>query len=218
MTIMAVARAAADLFLGVQCVGCERPGYVLCESCRRLISPELSVYADLGGTLPVAVAGSYLDPLAALVVAYKDHGAWHLRNILGALLVEATTALAPDRGTVLVPVPSSVASVRRRGWDHVAQLSTYVARELGCGSRRLLSKCRRTPDQSTLSRRQRQQAQRGSMRAIASGDVKPGARVIIVDDIITTGATMREATRVLRMAGYEVAGVAAICQTPSSSN
>ncbi len=153
--------------------------------------------------------GDYADPLARLVVALKDDGAWQLADPLGALLARATSALAPGPDCVLVPMPSSPQAVRVRGYDHARALAKVCARRVGLPQRALLRKVRSAGDQVGLDRQSRLGAQAGTMVA------EPGrCRVVVVDDVVTTGSTAAEAVRALRAAGHEVVGLAAICETP----
>lgn len=198
--------AAADLLLGASCPGCGLPGWGLCVGCRALLEgpPEL---IDRSLPVPVVAACQYRPILEHVIPRYKDDGALHLDRTLGDLLARAVRGLAPPRGTLLVPVPSRPAAVRERGFDHARRVAAHAARATGLGSRPLLSRNQPGEDQLGLGRDQRARNLAGSMRARPAG--RP---VVIVDDVATSGASLREAFRALSEAGGEVMGAAVIAQ------
>jgi predicted amidophosphoribosyltransferase len=125
---------------------------------------------------------------------------------------------------VLVPVPSSASAVRRRGFDHAVRLASGAAREL---RRRglavevapVLQAVRPVADQAGMGARERAANISGAfgIRALPRGMRQGDGRrpvVLIVDDIVTTGATLAEAARALRGCGVDVAGAAVVAATP----
>ena len=206
---MSLLDAAVDLYLGGQCHGCGTPGRSPCPACRLALRPRPHEVARAGLDVPVVAALTY-DEAARFVIAYKDRDAWQLTPPLGQALAGAVGALAEEIGAgVLVPVPSSPASVRQRGFDHTATLAGWVARRAGLRWSPILRRVAAAPDQMTLGADSRLAAQDHTMRA------RPGSRpVIVIDDVLTTGATAAEAVRALRAGGHLVLGVAAIADTP----
>jgi len=157
------------------------------------------------------------DVAMPFVIAYKDRDAWQLTTPLGLALAAAVQHLAKkiDIGCdlwpliALVPVPSSKAAVRRRGFDHTATLAAWVARRLGMRWSPLLRRTIPVADQVGRGATERGKNQVGTMLA------RPGERaVIVVDDVVTTGATAIEAVRALSAAGHIVLGVATVADTP----
>ncbi len=225
--------AAADLLLGSRCAGCERPGGPLCAQCRPAVVPHpVRCWPDpvppgLVDPVPVQpwAAGAYVDPLRRLLVAYKDRGRAALATPLGlALAATIEQAVGGDRPAIgngseveLVPVPSSAASVRRRGRDVVADLARVAARRLrrrGYDARtvRRLLIVRRLADQAGLTATARADNLRGAFGARAGA--VPGRPVVVVDDVLTTGATAAEAVRALHAAGVPVRAVVVVAATP----
>ena len=155
--------------------------------------------------LAVAAAGPYAGELRTALLAYKERGrrdlARPLRVLLGAALVELG---AP--GAVVVPVPSSPAARRSRGGDHVARL---IGRRRRVRALRLVRTVR---DSAGLSTAERAANLDSAMRARPPR--RAGRAAIVVDDIVTTGATLREAARALRAAGWTVIGAAVVAATP----
>jgi len=205
--------AAVDLYLGGQCHGCGAPGRSPCPTCRLALRPRPHEVTRAGLDVPVVAALAY-DEAARFVIAYKDREAWQLTAPLGQALAGAVGAVVEEIGTgspppVIVPVPSSPAVVRRRGFDHTATLAQWVARRVRVRWSPILRRSAVAPDQMTLGASSRLTAQAHTMCA------RPGhRRVIIVDDVVTTGATAAEAVRALRAGGHVVIGIAAIADTP----
>lgn len=156
--------------------------------------------------MPVVAANPYRPVLEHAIPAYKDDGALHLTRFLGGRLALAVRALGPPPETVLVPVPSLPAAVRRRGFDHAATLARSAAGETGLRWRRWLVRRRTGMDQSVLGRGERRANVTGSMGARGGA----GQVVVLVDDVVTTGSTVIEACRALEEAGALVWGAAVI--------
>jgi predicted amidophosphoribosyltransferase len=214
-----VLRDLLDLVLPAACAGCAAPGADLCAVCDRLLRSEWpgphAPSPAPPGLPPLVAAGAYDGVRRAVLLAHKEHGRLALAAPLGRLLAGAVHVLGPPGPVVLVPVPSSPAAIRARGQDHARRLAAAGARALRragvpARARPLLVQARRTADQSGLSTAARAGNLAGALRA------RPGAlpeRVVLVDDIVTTGATLAEAARALRVAGVDVAGAAVVAAT-----
>lgn len=165
-----------------------------------------------------------------LVIAYKDAGRADLAEPLGrtlAVVVEhilARSGAAGWQSAELVPVPSSRVSVRRRGRDPIADLACAAARLLRRRGRdvrvvRRLGHRRSVRDQAGLSAAERTANLHGALRASSAAPAQPhltaGRSVVrlVVDDVLTTGATADEAVRVLLAAGWRLDGVATVAAT-----
>lgn len=198
--------AAADLLLGATCPGCRNPGWGVCAACCKELAaaPEL---IDRGLPVPLAAACQYRPLLEHIIPRYKDDGALHLNGVLAVLLARAVWNLAPPPGVVLVPVPSRPSAVRERGFDHGRNLAAAAARRLRLNWRPLLTRRSGGEDQLGLGRDERRRNLDHSMSARAYG-----APVVVVDDVATSGASLREAVRALTSAGTRVIGAAVIAQ------
>lgn len=197
--------AGADLLLGSTCPGCDRPARTVCRSCRRGLLQPRQVACD-----PVAVwaAGRYEGVLARTVVAWKENGRHGLSTPLGLLLAgvveEAVSPrLGPRDPVVLVPIPTSLRNRRIRGADLTARMARRAAvelRELGRPATvaTILRLRRPVRDQTSLGREDRRLNLDGAYLARPGGVTAP---VVVVDDVVTTGATVTEAVRALRSAG-----------------
>src|SRR4051794_15924113 len=219
-----VVDAGRDLVLGGSCVGCGTPGRALCRRCGASLplrgAPCWPTPTPAGLALPFA-AGDYAGLLKVLVNAHKEDGVLALAAPLGAVLAAVVHDLVgPDgsRAPVwLVPVPSRRAVVRTRGHDPLLRVSRTAARLLRgravtASVHRLLLPRGRVRDQSLLGAADRAAnlAHSMSCRRVAG---RPDALVVVVDDVITTGATAREAQRALEAGGVLVTGVAAVAAT-----
>lgn len=224
-------RALLDLMVPAVCAACGRPGAAACAGCLRpLASPSRPAWptpTPAGLPPPYAVA-PYADPTRALLLAYKEHGVVALRAPLGAALAEAvrTALLATASGprpAYLVPVPSSPAARRHRGDDVVLRLARVAAailRRDGQPIRVLpaLRHSRDVEDSAGLTAEERGRNLGGALRLrVGAASRLDGATVVVVDDLVTTGATLAECARVLRGAGASVPAAATVAATRRKS-
>jgi len=197
---------AAAVLAPVDCAGCGGADRALCERCRAELTPPCAEQTLDDGTRVVA-ALRYDGTVREIVLAYKEQGRTDVARALAApLLAAVSTAL---RGRCeLVALPIGRAAYRRRGYDPVRML----LRKAGLGHP--LAALRQTHDraaQKSLSRAARAENLAGSM--VASRGIR-GRRLLLVDDVVTTGASLSEAARALRAAGAEVVGAATLASTP----
>ncbi|MFG2134437.1 ComF family protein [Streptomyces sp. NPDC048751] len=207
-----------DLVLPAECGGCGRPRTVLCPECRAALSgaaPRRVRPAPEPPGLPVVhAAARYGDAVRAVLLAHKERGALSLAGPLGtalagavrAGLAEARALTAPGAGVLLVPVPSARAAVRARGQDAARRIALAAAGELRRGGTpaRVLAVLRQrrvVADQSGLNSRQRLDNLAGALAVVPGGArLLSGGRVVLVDDLMTTGASLTEAARAVRAA------------------
>lgn len=222
--------AAADLLLGGRCCGCGRAGRLVCPECATVLrpSPRLAWPDPVPPSLrsPVEVtpvaAGAYDGPLRAALVEFKEERRLGLLSTLSPMLSTSVTAsleiaARDDAAAALVPMPSRRRAVRERGYDAVALLAARTARDLRRAGRdvvvaRALRHRFAVRDQAGLSAEQRTRNLAGALRAV------PGTlghrRVVVIDDVITTGASLAAAVQALRAAGSEPAAIAVVAATP----
>ncbi|WP_227991553.1 ComF family protein [Microbacterium sp. CBA3102] len=142
----------------------------------------------------------------ALHPAAQGGGDTLIARPLGAALASVLSPLVTS-ATWIVPVPTSRAAFRRRGY----RVPDLLVRRAHADPQAVLAVEGARPDQRGLGARARQTNVRGAMRARHRGE---GAEAVIVDDVITTGATFDEAARALTVAGFRVVAAVALAATP----
>jgi predicted amidophosphoribosyltransferase len=201
-----------DLVLPTRCVGCGSRTAPLCADC----APTSAPLVVMTGRLSTTAAAEYTGALRAALLAYKERGRRDLTAPLGALLgralADAVPADPPARARVLlVPVPTTRAAAAARGGDHVLRLARRAAAARGLRVAPDALRLTRTPlDSAGLGVDERAANLDQAMRARA---VPPGTAAVLVDDIVTTGATLREGARALAAAGWPVLGGAVVAAT-----
>jgi predicted amidophosphoribosyltransferase len=221
--------ALADLVLPRTCAGCGVPGRALCRVCALLLArPRPAAPRRFPwGFPPTVAAGAYAGPVRPAVLAFKERGRSELAVPLGAALALAVVALVtavpgPLPSVALVPIPSSREALRSRGRDHVRELTARAVMELRAAGvpaaeSRLLRRRGRARDSAGLSTAQRRANLAGTFER--SADLPAGALLILVDDVVTTGATLTEAASVLAADGPEDGSpvlAAVVATTPRS--
>lgn len=217
-----------DLVTGSTCVGCEAPGRMLCRACREGLPRRARVawpHPTPPGLATPWVMTDYDGAVRAMIVGHKDRGQFAFRRTLAQLLLESVRAAAGEPGAtlVLVPVPSRPGSSRRRGYDPMGTLTRIVATRLrkeghsACAAPLLVSS-RSVVDQAGLDAAQRAVNLAGSMTCPSPGLARLArrhthARVVVCDDVLTTGATAAEAQRALSAVGLVPVAIAAVAAT-----
>ena len=204
-----------DLVLPLECGGCGAPSTRWCSACAR----QLTVKADephlitprVDPGVPVLSLGRYAGARREAIIAGKEHGrvdliaplAVALRAGLDRLLVWGVVG-AP---LTLVPAPTRRSAARRRGGDPVTRMARAATADLpGVDVTQALRMRAMVRDSVGLSGADRQRNIAGRVKV-----TKPvSGEMLVVDDVVTTGATASESVRVLRIAGAQVAGVLAI--------
>lgn len=192
-----ICRGGARALLCAQCEAeLPRLDQPLCPRCA-LLSPGAMVCGRCLGQSPAydatQAALAYEFPADALVHALKFRGELALAPLLAGLLVDKVRTANVDH---VVPVPLSAQRLRQRGFNQAAEIARYLRKDL-----LELSLCERTrdaPPQMELPYDQRQRNVRGAFRCARN---LAGARVAVVDDVMTTGATLDEMARTLKAAG-----------------
>nr|WP_230416938.1 phosphoribosyltransferase family protein [Micromonospora tarapacensis] len=217
----------ADLVLPARCAGCRsnRSGlrHGVCPDCvtalRELRPGPVRPVPAPPGLPPCHALGAYGGPLREALLAYKEHGRHALARPLGALLAEVVAAaVGPVRPVLLVPVPDTPAAARARYGDHLARLTRHCGRRLrGAGWPVRVGHPLRAsprPDSVTLDSAGRAAAAVTAFRARPGiGPAPRGSYVVLLDDILTTGATLAAVSHVLAGHGLSPAVAAVLAAT-----
>lgn len=194
-----------SLLFPEKCILCgrilERGEMDLCHTCR-VEAPECPVGKQKRTFLDSWVAiWYYKDYIRSSILRYKFHHARHYAHGYGRLLAMKLSREHPEGFDLLTWVPISPLRKLVRGYDQVELLARAVGRELGMEPVRCLRKIRHNRPQSTISGPAERRANvLGVYRMDRHPDVR-GKRILLLDDIITTGATAGECARVLLTAG-----------------
>ena len=138
-------------------------------------------------------AVTYLGPARALVRAWKEHG---LRRAVDQAADLVADVIACPSADVITYIPPDGDRSRKRGYHPAEQLAAELAARWGLATEPLLGRARPVARQTGLSLAERRQNVRGAFTAL-----RPPARVVLVDDVYTTGATVGAAATALRAAG-----------------
>lgn len=219
------------LVLPVCCAGCEAIDQPWCPSCAQTLAGTARRCDGGAGrldrldgtTLPVWCVADFAGPVRAAVSAWKDHARADLGVVLGAALLRAGQApplvtLLRDAGPVfVVPAPSTAAAARRRGEQPAVRLARTLARGWrrdGVDATAVVALRRRgSGDLAGLSARSRAARLEGRVRVRGGIDLR-GRSVVLVDDVLTSGATLAACERVLQGAGALVLAGVVVAATP----
>ena len=189
----------------------------LCHECRQS-APSYPFGA--GNPDPSGkISGQFLDSFTAVwyyegdvrgsILRYKFRRAVHLAPKFGSLLAMKLLEQGPEQFDLLTWVPVSSIRRLRRGYDQCHLLSRAVGEQLGVPPVRTLRKIRHTPPQSRISSFSERRANVLGAYEVTKDIDLHGKRIVLIDDIYTTGATMTECARMLLTAGArEVHGAA----------
>lgn len=198
----------------------------MCQCCRAELlgyPPRLVVLRSAGGA--VMAAGPYSPRTARILSAYKEYRQWRLAEPLAQRLALAVAAMLASVGGVpqqpwwLVPMPSRQRAVRRRGADVVARLAQHCAGlicaelDTPVGVWPGLAMSSRVRDQAGLDRAARQLNLRDQLRLRRR---PPAGPLLLIDDVTTTGATLRAAHRLVTGQGLAVLGGAVVAKVSSA--
>lgn len=201
--------ALIDLAVGRRCLDCGRVGQVWCDQCLHRV---LDVHPSrTPGGRSVLASTRYVGSVRTAVVAHKEQGHLALAAPLGRLLAASMAVPARAGGPqapVLVPVPSTRTASRTRGQDHARRLARAAGAVTALAVEPALRWSRPVRDQAALSAPSRSENVRHAMSA--SPPRRSRAPAWLVDDVMTTGATLDEGVRALESAGWPVAGVSVV--------
>lgn len=192
-------QASLELLYPPRCAGCGRVDADWCETCQREL--DRSLFDVQPRPLPpltaIAATGTHEGKLQDAIHALKYEGALATAAPLGERLVQALNALE-WQVDVILPVPLHTKRQHERGMNQAEKLAIYVAETLNITyNPTILHRWRDTPPQVGMNRQQRQANVRGAFSASAA----ISGRVLLVDDVFTTGATLQACAHAALEAG-----------------
>ena len=190
---MAVSTLAEHLG-SARCLGCRRGGALACTACREALA-QATVAVRIPHVDRVIAAWDYDGIARSLILSLKMRGRRTAAHELGFALAERVREEG-SAAEALVWIPGRRRDIRRRGFDHAHLIATVVSRRTGLPALPALVRTADRTDQTRLGAAARKANLAGAFRS------RPvPSRVAIVDDLVTTGATLAEAGRALRGAG-----------------
>jgi len=215
-----IARGLVDLLAPLRCPGCDYPlaserddRTAFCDACGVLLEPVASAFSPPSPSSSAYVFGG---PLADAVRRLKYDRRTDLVEPLASLLADAG---APFAGLVdvIVPVPLHARRLRERGFNQASLLARPLASRLGVAfSPRLVVRARDTAPQVGLDGARRASNVRGAFRVACAAAVD-GRRVLVVDDVRTTGSTLAAVAEEVRRAGARTVLSLTLCRAEPAS-
>jgi ComF family protein len=203
-------RFAAEVARCERCALRVPEGVAVCGACLRSPPPYESALAAL----------DYAHPWDRLIAPFKFNAALDLAPVLARCLADAWTRRRLPHPGLLLPVPLSAQRLRERGYNQAWEIARRLARMLACpADARLLLRIKDTPHQTALPVDKRAANVRSAF-AVEPKRVAElrGRSVTVVDDVMTTGATLAEVAGVLRQAGAAEVHVWVLARTPAPAD
>lgn len=204
------------------CCGCGEIGSLLCSNCKKDITSEQNMVCIVCHRPTNAMwlcrdchtpyervwmVGNRDGILQRLIGDYKFQRARSGYKDLGDLLLTVLSELPPE--VVIVPIPTVSSHIRERGYDHMWLIAKYIARARDLKLERLLYRQTNTKQRQATAKQRLAQAKQAFM---VRGNIDPEIPYLLLDDVITTGATIKYASKALRDAGAKHIWVAVIAR------
>ena len=197
-----------QLLFPTRCFGCNVIGLPICAKCRREWHPHY--YSTQIAKLQIHSGVMYSPIASKIILAAKENGlAGADTLVIDSIIHVLSVARFDDHNIRLVPIPSSPSARRRRGRSFIVDITSKIGRQLGIPVSDSLELCRKVVDQSGLDAATRAENMHGAF-ALKRGAF-PRGDLILIDDVVTTGATLTEAAKVLRLQGLHVLASVTAC-------
>ncbi|CAB4666713.1 unannotated protein [freshwater metagenome] len=201
-----------EFLLPLTCLHCRRPSrFSLCEVCVAPFHDVPRCVAHVSG-IPLWVTAYYGGSVRRAIVAYKEEGVTSLRKPLSFAIANGIAHFAqeyPD--LVVVPIPSRIQALRSRGEDAIGELAVAGTRAAGLPASAVQRMIRMSPlvrDQGGLGAAARRRNMTGALKLSPALVARSRARLVLIDDVVTTGETVRAA--IALFPPEKVVGVVAI--------
>ena len=215
-------RSLKELLFPLSCLGCAAIDYWLCPTCQS--DWQVNTRKTLIGGKPLYFKVDYSVNTSAVILAAKENNNHFARDLLARSISKsilyAVADLAITDEIYLVTIPSSRSAIRRRGRDHIEEVAIEVQNYLELKSIKsyvlhLLSQRKNMKDQSGLNSRQRMQNTYGMFKVTSCEN--PQGAIFLIDDLVTTGASIMEGIRALFEAKITVTAAITACAVGRNS-
>lgn len=205
-----------DFFFPPRCAFCgailEESGDGVCSACRKVLPHAAETERKCDFVRAYTAPFYYEEPVRQGMLAYKFRNAPSRGKVFGRMIGEDLLRRGIDGFDLISWVPLSAKRHRRRGYDQARLLAEAAAEILGTKAVPLLRKARDVSPQSRLRTPEERRANISGCYVVRSADAVRGKRILLIDDIITTGSTLSECARMLLTAGaVSVRGAALAC-------
>lgn len=204
----------SELIFPNRCLGCAALGIEICSLCRKQWHPHIyRTWSTSAPTFPIYSAIKYSPIAGKVLLSAKENNLKVADDLIFSALSHSLNICLSDIGqkgiadVFLVPIPSRKSVARLRGRQFIVDLSERLTLESGKPTLLNLTHARKVRDQSTLDALGRQANLEGALKSLRN----LRGRAILVDDLVTTGATLNEGARALRQAGMDVAAAVTAC-------
>ena len=205
-----------DFFFPPRCAFCgailEESGDGVCSACRKALPRAAETERKCDFVRAYTAPFYYEEPVRQGMLAYKFRNAPSRGKVFGRMIGEDLLRRGIDGFDLISWVPLSAKRHRRRGYDQARLLAEAAAEALGTKAVPLLRKARDVSPQSRLRTPEERRANISGCYVVRSADAVRGKRILLIDDIITTGSTLSECARMMLTAGaVSVRGAALAC-------
>ena len=197
-----------QLLFPTRCFGCNVIGLAICAMCRREWHPHF--YTKQIAKLQVHSGVVYSPVASKIILAAKENGLGGAdRLVIESIIHVLSLGRFENHNIRLVPIPSSPVARRRRGRSFIVDITMKIGKQMGLPVSDSLELCRKVVDQSGLDATARAENMKGAF-ALKTGAF-PRGDLILIDDVVTSGATLTEAARVLELQGLHVLASVTAC-------
>jgi len=202
-------QALQELIFPVRCLGCRTLGLSICSVCRRNWHPHIFTrYSKSSPSFPIYSSIQYSPIAGKVLLAAKENSLEQADELILDALKKSLLHCVKEHGMgILIPIPSRHSAARLRGRQFMLELSKQLTASTGMPTYENLIHIRKVRDQSALDARARIKNLEGALR----GQRYLSGKAFLIDDLVTTGATLDEAARAMRDLGIEVAAAVTAC-------
>ncbi len=223
-----IAKFFLDLIFPIFCFACGQDGCYLCENCSKKIfqnikftCPVCQKLSFCGRTCPDCQRKTYLDGLIwiapyqnqtirKMIHSFKYEFAKDLAKTLASLMIktiltsELINLFSPKKSWLIVPIPIQNKKLKERGFNQAELLAREISNQTKIPfETKILIKIKNTPSQTTLQEEERRKNVK-NVFSVKNSNLIKNKNIVLVDDVVTTGATLDEAAKTLKSAGAKM--------------